>query len=1009
MIPPAGGPAPPAGAVPAPDPFIPDPAIEAPLLSDTELLDLFQRPLYDIHRAWRAPLFRIVRRLSQAILDGSPLAEDKCTLAFLLLPGLVAECHFGKWLPVAALLAHLVSGIDRVTSDLDFGNMVLSQAQAVVPRIQAYRERSATRRDSPPVDHIMIASLQRQIERLLRERRLRLANKLIDKLNLSLQGGSITPDVALSLEEVRAQVTKLFPSAGSGDTFSDAQIQLAQEAEPLSLPPGFIGTVLPTLNRGSGSGVSGWTNAFILDVFTSDSETRESGKDLLTALCNKMLAGQMRSPLWLLSRLVLIPKPSDNPSAPIALRPLGLPEIFYRLAGRAAVRIEGPLVGPTMEPVQLGVGIPFGCQMGAKGAQCAFDARKALLAVDLNNAFNTEKRQSTFQGVYALVPRLLRYYMWGYGRETPLIWHGQQVGSSGTGVKQGDPAGPLYFAVSTHGLFCSIRDAIERVATEYFPLLPSFVGVTAICDDLQVVSDPQLALPVAEVVQRKILESGRSLNIAKCRILVHPDSAHLVAWPPRWCPGFCAAFPIETAGAKLLGAPIGTEPFRTDFVDLRASKACASVPALERLPPSATWTVLRYCVNERLNYLAQVTDFPLVQDSLARMDRIIDHALLRAGGLPPEPPDPLTHLTTLTLRSLPTELGGLGIRRYSGLAGETACLRGRTVFYEFAERFAPELLAGAIEDYWPPIVLGAAENQLWTEVAGLFRAEEEDEDPDHPASTPNVAGMFRAFYLATGESSPLYGFTNPAHSAAERRNDRIMVRGAAADIKAIGRRIHKTRFDALVQLLHSRGKIPESCLLKSNRFLRSGCWLAGPGGYFAGSTNLSREEYMMALRLRLLRSPASLDVGDAEGGIVCRCNRRVNILEDAMHFFHCPSSQGQFICRHNHIRDAIMDQIGDSVDNQPGNEGPHIEVEWEPLVLARAPPMPDPPPSPPRADGAMEVEAVVPPPLRERRGGRVHRGGRANSQDNSIYHRPSTAQHRGQSRRAAPRRPRSLR
>ena len=64
-----------------------------------------------------------------------------------------------------------------------------------------------------------------------------------------------------------------------------------------------------------------------------------------------------------------------------------------------------------MEPVQLEVGIPFGCQIGAKGAQCAFDARKALLAVDLNNAFNTEKRQSNFQGVYALVPRLLRYYM----------------------------------------------------------------------------------------------------------------------------------------------------------------------------------------------------------------------------------------------------------------------------------------------------------------------------------------------------------------------------------------------------------------------------------------------------------------------------------------------------------------------------------------------------------------------------------------------------------------------
>jgi hypothetical protein len=85
--------------------------------------------------------------------------------------------------------------------------------------------------------------------------------------------------------------------------------------------------------------------------------------------------------------------------------------------------------------------------------------------------------------------------------------------------------------------------------------------------------------------------------------------------------------------------------------------------------------------------------------------------------------------------------------------------------------------------------------------------------------------------------------------------------------------------------------------------------------------------------------------------------------------------------------DAIMDQIGDSVDNQPGNEGPHIEVKWEPLVLAHVPPTPDPPPSPPRAVGAMEVEAVVAP----RFANGEEDGGRANTQDNSVYHRPSIA------------------
>jgi hypothetical protein len=104
-----------------------------------------------------------------------------------------------------------------------------------------------------------------------------------------------------------------------------------------------------------------------------------------------------------------------------------------------------------------------------------------------------------------------------------------------------------------HIPFYSICDAVDRVVCEFFPFMPSYTGVSAICDDLQVTSDPPLALPVSEVVQRKFMESGRSLNLKKIRILVHPDSAHLVVWPPRWRPGICTAIPIETDSAKQLG------------------------------------------------------------------------------------------------------------------------------------------------------------------------------------------------------------------------------------------------------------------------------------------------------------------------------------------------------------------------------------------------------------------------------------------------------------------------
>jgi hypothetical protein len=175
---------------------------------------------------------------------------------------------------------------------------------------------------SQPMNPTAVASLQRNIDRLIRERRLGAANRLLDRLQLALRSGAGSSDPALSLDVVREKVADLFPPGGDQDRFSDAQFQLAQETAPLCLPPGFIDTILPTLNRGSGSGVSGWTNAFLLDVFAGVPDTRGAGVNLLTDLCNKMLAGEMRSRLWLLSRLVLIPKPADPPVRRV--RPPGL-------------------------------------------------------------------------------------------------------------------------------------------------------------------------------------------------------------------------------------------------------------------------------------------------------------------------------------------------------------------------------------------------------------------------------------------------------------------------------------------------------------------------------------------------------------------------------------------------------------------------------------------------------------------------------------------------------------
>ena len=92
---------------------------------------------------------------------------------------------------MAGFLSHLEQGIDRVCSDEEFVTLFLRQAGQVVPRIKAYRERAEeAHRVARPLDHSGLESLRRNIERLIRERRLGLANRLLDRYQLALRSGS---------------------------------------------------------------------------------------------------------------------------------------------------------------------------------------------------------------------------------------------------------------------------------------------------------------------------------------------------------------------------------------------------------------------------------------------------------------------------------------------------------------------------------------------------------------------------------------------------------------------------------------------------------------------------------------------------------------------------------------------------------------------------------------------------------------------------------------------------
>ena len=198
----------------------------------------------------------------------------------------------------------------------------------------------------------------------------------------------------------------------------------------------------------------------------------------------------------------------------------------------------------------------------------------------------------------------------------------------------------------------------------------------------------------------------------------------MVLWPPIGRPDICAGISIATDGAKLIGALIGTESFRPNFVARRVSKTTTSVAALERLPPSRT----------TLGYL----DAPELLVG-ATEDGVLDAHHFWCGGE----------------RSLDGGSGPLPERQGS-----------RLIQPHFRTTF-PACFGRII---WRP------------------------KKHPHSMASPTRRIQWRSGCPNTSVKADI--------------------------IKAACRKNNSVRIDTLIQLLHSRGRLNESCLFRSNRYPR---------------------------------------------------------------------------------------------------------------------------------------------------------------------------------------------
>jgi hypothetical protein len=244
------------------------------------------------------------------------------------------------------------------------------------------------------------------------------------------------------------------------------------------------------------------------------------------------------------------------------------------------------------------------------------------------------------------------------------------------------------------------------------------------------------------------------------------------------------------------------------------------------------------------------------------------------------------------IRSLPTDLGGLGIPRFSWIPGDVGCLNARAKTNDFLtlEEFFPQLNAGSLNIC--PISIGALSSPVDALLAG------------HQPVVPPVA-------TTEADSNIL---------SLERRDTQL----------SIGEMQYVQEFNRLHRFLCEKGFDSQAAWLLSSTHPAAGAWIsAGPGqSQYNPQLSLTAVEHRLKLRRSLLLPP--IDSSALPTDPVCCCDLAVNLISEPFHYFDCRYCGYIRIGAHNRLQEVYTTAVGRRL--------PAVNVTVQPIFFEQAAP-----------------------------------------------------------------------
>ena len=262
----------------------------------------------------------------------------------------------------------------------------------------------------------------------------------------------------------------------------------------------------------------------------------------------------------------------------------------------------------------------------------------------MRNAFNIVSRQAVLDECATFFPELLPWVSWCYGTH-PLLWHSLGQISSESGVQQGDPLGPLLFALVLQKLVSSL-DADEECAEI---LLQAWY-----LDDGALAGTRSAVLRALHVIEELGPALGLHVNLAKCEMFSRQGN---ISFPPEVR---CSLLP----NLDILGAPIGDYLHCFKFIAGRCAesrKLLSGLVDVAAVDLQVSVSLLRMCGSFcRMFHIARVTPPSLASDGLRSFDEEVKECFVMCSAINLNVTNDAWSQAQLGLK-----FGGLGLRSLS--------------------------------------------------------------------------------------------------------------------------------------------------------------------------------------------------------------------------------------------------------------------------------------------------------------------------------------------------------